>query len=328
MWNVKRRGTSESAAIPHGHREAATAFTYERADNEPYRSDHAAAQQGEISYQLAILGVMLRTIRRVGFTASALAILPLPTAHADIVNLPPHEKTFESEVGNFTVGTRDEVINRIPPLNGVRTSYEALVSNVAYARIDGQAEGTLKTGYYVGCAAKLDVVTPGIAPSLEFGIEGPQQNYLTEQAQTYTTEQAQAQTSEQARSRTVEQTGTGDPTRSRTQEFGQSRTREFGQSQEFESGQAQEFNGITPSVTVDPGPNLEFDIKAGDIVTVEIGKGKALIPGKTVQIVTRDFYIKVDGCIGPVTVRQYSSVEARTPEVDDSGAVFGDPTGL
>ncbi|MGN2638416.1 MspA family porin [Nocardia takedensis] len=38
--------------------------------------------------------------------------------------------------------------------------------------------------------------------------------------------------------------------------------------------------------------------------------------------------MKVDSCAGPVTIRQYTYVEARTPEVDDSGAVFGEPLRL
>lgn len=255
---------------------------------------------------------MLRIIWRVSFIASALAILSQPTAHADIVNLPPHEKTFESDMGSFTVGTHDEVINRIAPLNSVPTSREALVSTVAYGRLDGQAEGVLKTGYSVGCAAKIGAVTPGIDPTTEFGLEGPQQNYATEQAQRQATEQAQSET--------VERSSSGESVQSQTQESGQS--------QEFESAQVQEFNGILPSILLDPGLFLELELQPGDITNVDIGEGKPLIPGETVRIVTRDFHIKVDNCVGPVTIRQYTYVQTRTPQVDDSGAVFGDPTSL
>ncbi len=257
-------------------------------------------------------GVMLRIIRRVIYAASALAVLPQPTAHADVVNLPPHEKTFESNMGSFTVGTHDEVINRIAPLNIAPTSREALVSTVAYGRLDGQAEGVLKTGYSVGCPARIGAVLPGIDPTTEFGLEGPQQNYATEQAQRQATEQAQSET--------VEQSSSGESVQSRTQESGQA--------QEFESGQVQEFNGVLPSIAVDPGLFLELDLQPGDITNVDIGDGKPLIPGKTVQIVTRDFHIKVDNCVGPAIIRQYTYVLTRTPEVDDSGAVFGEPTTL
>ncbi|MBH0777329.1 MspA family porin [Nocardia bovistercoris] len=255
---------------------------------------------------------MLRIISTVGFTASALVVMHMPTAHAEILNLPPHEKTFESEMGSFTVGNHDEAINRIVPLNGAPTSYEALVSSVAYGRVEGQAEGILRTGYSVGCAARIDAVVPGIDPTTEFDLEGPQQNYATEQAQRSSTEQT--------RSRTFEQSSTGESARSQTQESGRA--------QEFESGQVQEFNGPIPSIAIDPGPYLELALKPGDITNVDIGKGKPLIPGRTVQIITRDFHIKVDSCAGPVTIRQYTYVEARTPDVDDSGAVFGEPTRL
>ncbi|WP_165914838.1 MspA family porin [Nocardia alba] len=230
------------------------------------------------------------------YAVSALAILSQPTAHADNIILPPHEKTFESSMGSFTVGTHDEVIYRIAPLNITPTSREALVSTVAYARLDGQAEGVLKTGYSVGCPARLGAVLPGIDPTTEFDLEGPQQNYATEQAQ----------------SSTVERASSGETVESQTQE----------------SGQVQEFNGVTPAIAVDPGLFVELELQPGDITNVDIGEGKPLIPGKTVQIVTRDFHIKVDNCVGPATIRQYTYVLTRTPEVDDSGAVFGEPAVL
>ncbi|MGW6421156.1 MspA family porin [Nocardia sp. NPDC055053] len=255
---------------------------------------------------------MLRIIRRVGYVASALAILSQPTAHADTVNLPPHEKTFESDMGSFTVGTHNEAVYRIAPLNGNPTSREALVSTVAYGRLDGQAEGVLKTGYTVGCAARIGVVLPGIDPTTEFGLEGPQQNAATEQVQRQATEQSQSDT--------VEQSSSGETV--------QSHTEQSGQAQETEQRQYQEFNGITPAIAVDPGLFLELELQPGDITNVDIGDGKPLIPGKTVRIVTRDFHIKVDNCVGPATIRQYTYVQTRTPEVDDSGAVFGEPTTL
>lgn len=285
--------------------------------NERIRSrigrDTRPRDEGKTASDSLVSGVMLRIIRRMSYVASALTLLSQPTtAHADTVNLPPHEKTFESEMGSFTVGTHDEVIYRIAPLNGAPTSREAFVSTVAYGRLDGQAEGVLKTGYSVGCAARVDLVIPGVDPTTEFGLEGPQQNSATEQVQRQATEQAQSDT--------VEQSSSGESVQSHTQESGQA--------QESESRQFQEFNGILPSIAVDPGLFLELELQPGDITNVDIGDGKALIPGKTVRIVTRDFHIKVDNCAGPATIRQYTYVQTRTPEVDDSGAVFGEPTTL
>lgn len=53
-----------------------------------------------------------------------------------------------------------------------------------------------------------------------------------------------------------------------------------------------------------------------------------MIPGKLIQAVVRDFHIKVNTCTGPVNLRQYTYVTATSPETDDMGAVFGDPTWL
>ncbi|MRH90041.1 hypothetical protein GFY24_21800 [Nocardia sp. SYP-A9097] len=45
-------------------------------------------------------------------------------------------------------------------------------------------------------------------------------------------------------------------------------------------------------------------------------------------MVIRDFHISVNQCAGPVSIRQYTYLYAKSAEVDDSGAVFGDPTWL
>ncbi|MFD6106179.1 MspA family porin, partial [Nocardia salmonicida] len=120
-------------------------------------------------------------------------------------------------------------------MNSSPISREALVSTVAYGRLDGQAEGVLKTGYSVGCAAKIDSVIPGVDPTTEFGLEGPQQNYATEQAQRQATEQAQ--------SRSVERSSTGESVEIETQESGQS--------QEFESAQVQVAREVIDAAPLD-----------------------------------------------------------------------------
>lgn len=271
---------------------------------------------------------MLGTIRTLGFTVSVLALLPTPAAHADIATLPPHEKTFESAFGSFTVGVRDETINRIAPLNAVGTTREALVSNVAYGRVDGQAGGILRTGYTVGCGVKIQQGSIGSEPTLETGIEGPRQNYGTEQAQSGTFEQGQSRTTEQAQARTTEESSTGESVEVETEESGQSQTQESAQAFTQEFGQFQELEGVNPHLTLDPGPFLALNLEPGAVEDIVIAEGKELIPGRTVQIVTRDFNIKVNNCLGPVSIRQFTYVYAKSPEIDDSGAVFGDPFSL
>ncbi|GAB0105774.1 hypothetical protein JMUB6875_47560 [Nocardia sp. JMUB6875] len=182
-------------------------------------------------------------------------------AHADIVTLAPHERTYQSTFGSFTVGNRDEFINRIAPLNQVGTSREALVSNMAYARVDGIAGGQLKTGYHVGCSVTIPNTSLGAIPQV----------YVP--------------------SATV--------------------------------GQSPSLALIGPNIQVPMSVNLA----PGEVKDLEIAT-KDLIPGKTVQVIMRDFHIAVNQCAGPVSIRQYTYIYAKSAETDDSGAVFGDPTWL
>ncbi|MGW4356275.1 MspA family porin [Nocardia sp. NPDC004582] len=183
-------------------------------------------------------------------------------AHADIVALTPHERTFQSTFGSFTVGARDETVNRIAPLNQVGTTREALATSTVYARVDGIAGGQIKTGFHVGCSVTLPNGNLGVIP------------------QWYA------------------------PTVNVSQ--------------------------VDPSVVI-IGPNIEVPLSVnlapGEVKDVPVAD-KDLLPGKTVQIVVRDFHIVVNQCAGPVSIRQYTYAYAKSPETDDSGAVFGDPTWL
>ncbi|WP_052373293.1 MspA family porin [Nocardia otitidiscaviarum] len=101
------------------------------------------------------------------FALIASAVLGAPVAGAaDIEALPPHERVFASPIGSFTVGHKDESVHRIPPLNQVGTTREALVSNTVYGRIDGGATGTLVAGYHVGCAVNLNNGALGLNSSI------------------------------------------------------------------------------------------------------------------------------------------------------------------
>lgn len=89
--------------------------------------------------------------------------------------------------------------------------------------------------------------------------------------------------------------------------------------------------GTTPDIIPVPTPSFNFgpvatvNLLPGEITDVPIQE-KAMITGKNIQLITRDFHIRVNACTGPVTLRQYTYVQVNSPEVDDSGAVFGDPT--
>ncbi|NNH72112.1 MspA family porin [Nocardia uniformis] len=170
--------------------------------------------------------------------------------------LAPHEKVFPSPVGTFTIGNRDEAINRIAPLNMMGTTREALVSNVAYARIDGGATGTMTVGYHIGCAVNLQNGVIGITPNVY-----PEIPSLETGFRSY----------------------------------------------------------VAPVFTATMGPGQVADVKLSE---------KQIVPGDTAMVITRDFHVVVNGCTGPVTLRQYTNLLVKSPLVDDSGSVFGDPTWL
>ncbi|MBB5917909.1 hypothetical protein BJY24_006821 [Nocardia transvalensis] len=191
--------------------------------------------------------------------AAAAALVGAPLARADVEQLPPREKTFPSAFGSFTVGVHDENVNRLPPLNMVGTTREALVGHVAWGRVDGPAGGVLKTGYHVGCAVTVGPGQFGATPDLEAGIEG---------------------------------------------------------------GEVP-----SPHILANPNPIVTLNLSPGEVSEVPVAE-KELIPGKVVQTVVRDFHIIVNACSGPVAIRQFTYLYAKSAEVDDSGAVFGDSTWL
>ncbi|MVU82084.1 hypothetical protein GPX89_33205 [Nocardia sp. ET3-3] len=209
--------------------------------------------------RLSTLGVLLLSL--------GAALYSTPPAQADIVTLAPHERTYQSTFGSFTVGDRDEFINRIAPLNQVGTTREALVSNMSYARVDGIAGGQLKTGYHVGCSVTLPTGSLGAIPQVYV----PSGNVPIPPGP-----------------------------------------------------------GSNPALQI-IGPNIQvpmtINLSPGEVKDLEVAT-KDLIPGKQVQVIVRDFHIAVNQCAGPVSIRQYTYVYAKSAETDDSGAVFGDPTWL
>lgn len=189
-------------------------------------------------------------------TVAAATIAFAASAHAEIEALAPHEKVFPSPIGSFTIGNKGETINRIAPLNMMGTTREALVSNVAYARIDGGATGTMTVGYHVGCAVNLQNGVLGVTSNVYPEIPDPQTGFRSYAA---------------------------------------------------------------PVVTATLGPGQVAEVKLSE---------KQIVPGDTALVITRDFHVVVNGCTGPVTLRQYTNLQVKSPLVDDSGSVFGDPTWL
>jgi hypothetical protein len=207
----------------------------------------------------------VRRMSMMGLTAAAITVGvgSAPPATAEIIPMAPHERSFASPFGGFTVGTRDETVNRLPPMNMVGTTREALVSLVSYASIEGPAGGVLRTGYHVGCAVAVTLATLGSQ---------------SEELQGYS----------------------------------------------YTPGATNPFN---LNGYVAPEPLATVNIAPGEVKEVQLAE-KELIPGKTVSTIIRDFHLIVNSCEGPVTIREYAYVYAKSAEVDDSGAIFGDPTWL
>ncbi|QIS11002.1 MspA family porin [Nocardia arthritidis] len=185
--------------------------------------------------------------------AGACAVVAAVPARAEIITMPPHERSFVSpnNAMHFIVGAKGEKINRIAPLNQVGTSREALVTVIGYSIAQGASGGKLRVGYHVGCAVTIGAGTLGATPDLVIG-------------------------------------------------------------------QQPSFN---------PNPVATINLTPGEIKEIAL-MDKDLVPGKLTQLSVRDFHIVVNACTGPVTLREYTYADVKSPEVDDSAAVFGDPTWL
>lgn len=98
--------------------------------------------------------------------AAGLATAFAPAAAAEVVNLAPHELTFESPDGpTFVVGSTGESIDKVPPLNAAGTVREVFLSGSSYTR--SPVAGTLSVGYHVGCAVDLQGMNFGIGPDYD-----------------------------------------------------------------------------------------------------------------------------------------------------------------
>ncbi|WP_280432614.1 MspA family porin [Nocardia brasiliensis] len=80
--------------------------------------------------------------------------------------------------------------------------------------------------------------------------------------------------------------------------------------------------GVNASVS----PNISTTLKPGSIATVEFGK-KALASGRA-SIAMDQVEIKVDACMGPVSLRSFATATMSTPTADNTTTAYGDPIWL
>lgn len=79
------------------------------------------------------------------------------------------------------------------------------------------------------------------------------------------------------------------------------------------------FSSIGGSAMLSPTVNL----KPGTIADIPFAT-KALT-GRHGSITSDQVHIKIDGCLGPVSLRSFAQVSISTPDADNSLAVYGDP---
>ncbi|MFI9509511.1 MspA family porin [Nocardia sp. NPDC052566] len=86
----------------------------------------------------------------------------------------------------------------------------------------------------------------------------------------------------------------------------------------------------TPGMSVGVGatamPSVSTTLKPGTITTIPFGT-KALA-GAHGSITTDQVQVKIDACLGPVSLRSYAIVNISTNNADNSVAVYGDPIWL
>ncbi|MFQ6328361.1 MspA family porin [Nocardia sp. CWNU-33] len=73
-------------------------------------------------------------------------------------------------------------------------------------------------------------------------------------------------------------------------------------------------------------PSVSFSPKPGTITTVPFGTKE--LSGAHASITADQVQIKVDSCMGPVSLRSYAIASTSTADADNSVAVYGDPIWL
>ncbi len=80
--------------------------------------------------------------------------------------------------------------------------------------------------------------------------------------------------------------------------------------------------GVNASVN----PSIQSTIAPGTITTIPLGK-KDLESSKA-SITAENVHVKVDACMGPVTIRSYAQLSVSTATSDNTLFVYSDPTWL
>lgn len=80
--------------------------------------------------------------------------------------------------------------------------------------------------------------------------------------------------------------------------------------------------GVNASVN----PSVQSTLAPGTITTLPLGKKD--LEGAKASITAENLHVKVDACLGPVTIRTYAQLSVSTATADNTLFVYSDPTWL
>lgn len=84
-----------------------------------------------------------------------------------------------------------------------------------------------------------------------------------------------------------------------------------------------QFPAATLGASASVSPNISTTVKPGGITTVEFGTKP--LAGSRASITVDQVQVKVDACMGPVSLRSFATARLTTPEADNTVSVYGDP---
>ncbi|WP_225730494.1 MULTISPECIES: MspA family porin [unclassified Nocardia] len=84
-----------------------------------------------------------------------------------------------------------------------------------------------------------------------------------------------------------------------------------------------QYPGVTVGGSAMVTPNVSTTIKPGSITTIPFGTKP--LAGPHASITAEQVQVKIDACMGPVSLRSYATAAISTPTADNSVTVYGDP---
>ncbi|MFB8004987.1 MspA family porin [Nocardia sp. NPDC056000] len=87
-----------------------------------------------------------------------------------------------------------------------------------------------------------------------------------------------------------------------------------------------QFPSVSVGASASVSPNISTTLKPGSIATIDFGTKP--LAGPRASITADGIEVKIDACMGPVTLRSYATARISTPTADNTVTVYGDPIWL